>query len=127
MAQRAGVSRGLNGGLARARRTAMKVVQPGPRDIQVDLDGLRALLTFGRQWRMLEAHGLTRGWRVRTTPSRTRNHTHVTITLPRARPLRDRVLLAALLGDDLKRAAFNYVRTVRRRRIPVAFFERMTP
>src|SRR5438045_4147330 len=96
------MAKGLQAGLARARDRALTVVEPGPRDVQIDLDGLRALHAFSRQWRMLESRGLTRQWKATIAPSFTKHHVHVTIRLPRARPLVWRVLLAALLGSDLK-------------------------
>jgi hypothetical protein len=113
----------LQRGIARARAANEKIVEPGPRQLQIDLDGLGAVRVFCRQLAMLDGERLTRGWRYRIAPSFTRGHLHVTITLPRPAPLRDRVLLAALLGSDLKREAFNYIRGELGRRVPVAFFE----
>ena len=98
--------------------------EPSPKEIQIDLDGLKAIDAFSRQWWMLRCHGIVKGWTAKVTPSFTVNHIHVTIRLPHARPLRERVLLAALLGSDLKREGFNYIRVVTRRRVPVAFFEK---
>ena len=118
------VARGLQAGLARARQATLIVHEPTAREIQIDLDSVRALHTFSRQWRMLDARDVLRGWRAKFSPSFSKGHLHVTITLPRARPLRERVLLAALLGSDLKREGFNYIRVVTRRSVPVAFFEK---
>lgn len=85
------------------------------------------MLVFSAQYAMLKRHGVARGWRLRLRASFTRGHVHAVVKLPRARPLVERVLLAALLGSDLKREGFNYIRilTGRRRQCPVAFFEPM--
>lgn len=114
----------LQGGLRRARTARKRIIEPKPNEIQVDLDSLRDLHVFSRQYRMLDSRGLTRHWRVKVAASFARGHVHVTIRLPRAKPLIERVYLAALLGSDLKREAFNYIRVRCRRKIPVAFFER---
>ena len=110
-----------------AKAQRLIVVEPGPCDVQIDLDGVRAVRHFARQWFFLERAKLTRGWTAKITPSPSgrANRCHVVITLPTRRPLKERVLLAALLGDDPTRAAFNYVRTVKRRPFPVLFFEKL--
>jgi hypothetical protein len=111
-------------GLVHARARKLRIVQPRPNEVQIDIDSVRALDTFARQWSMLRAHGHAQGWRAKIDNSHTPGHCHVTITLPRPRPLRERVLLAALLGSDPKREMFNYCRVLERRRIPVCFFEK---
>lgn len=114
----------LNRRLTLAVWKGRKVIQPTPRQIQLDIDGHRALAVHTRQWHLLRAfHAPARRWKARITPSSTRGHVHVTVTLPRARPLTERILLAVLLGDDLKRGLFNYARALRRSKVPVAFFE----
>lgn len=113
----------LQGGLWRARARNLRVVQPKPNEVQIDLDGTRALHTFSRQWRMLKDKGLANGWRAKFSRSFSANHAHITVVLPCTMSLKTRVFLAALLGSDLKREMFNYIRVSTRRRIPVAFFE----
>jgi hypothetical protein len=114
----------LNRSLGRAVDHGRRVVEPRANELQLDLDGARAIYLHARQWFLFtKFYPPARRWRVRMRPSRTNSHAHVTIVLPRARPLSERVLLAALLGDDLKRALFNYLRALRRSKVPVAFFE----
>lgn len=114
--------RGIQKGIARARVLGLQVVEPKPNEIQLDLDSVRAVRQFTSQLQQLEYAGLTRGWSYQMMPSRARNHMHVVIALPRPVPLRTRVLLAALLGSDLKREMFNYIRVLTRRRYPVVLF-----
>ena len=114
-------------GLTRAVGAGLFVVEPARDEIQVDLDGIRAVKCFTHQLYILEQGKLTAGWRFRITASRRKNHVHVTVKLPKPLPLYIRILLAVLLGDDRKRAAFNYVRTMNGNKYPVAFFEKARP
>lgn len=115
----------FNWGVPRARRRGLKVIEPKTNELQIDLDGARALHVYGRQYDVLRRAGLTKGWREKVNPSRRSGHTHVTISMPRPMPLTERVGLQAILGDDLKRAAFNWCRVKRHNKYPVVFFERV--
>jgi hypothetical protein len=114
-------------GLKRARNRGLYVLEPKPNQLQIDLDGIRDIKVFCHQLYIMEQGKLTRSWRFRFTESKTKNHIHVTITLPTARPMEERLFLSLLLGDDLKRAAFNYVRVKNKNKYPVAFFESPHP
>jgi hypothetical protein len=111
--------------LIKARRENMLIIEPRPNQIQIDLDGARALHRYGFQFMLLREYGITRGWKERMTPSKTPGHTHITITMPRAKPPIERVCLAAILGSDLKREAFDYCRVTRGNKYPIAFFEKV--
>lgn len=131
----------LQGGLERAKRRGLVVVEPKPNQLQIDIDSARALRRYGLQFAILRRAGLTKGWRERITPSKKRGHVHVTITMPiKTRvqinddgceydhpiemTLCQRICLQAILGSDLTREAFNYCRAVKGGKYPVVFFER---
>ena len=120
----------LQGGLERARRRGLIVVEPKPNQLQIDIDSARALRRYGLQFAILRRAGLTKGWRERITPSKKRGHVHVTITIKdgldfQGSPnLIKRICLQAILGSDLTREAFNYCRAVKGGKYPVVFFER---
>ena len=111
-------------GLQRARQSGWKVVQPLPNQLQLDLDGARALRRYGMQYSILRRQGLTKGWRERVKESKKRGHVHVVITMPSAVSDLERVALQAVLGSDIKREAFNYCRVKRRNKYPIVLFER---
>lgn len=106
-----------------AKRSNLRIIEPGPREIQIDLDGIRRMRHYADMFGIFKREGLARGWKERVIPSRARNHFHVIITLPRPLPLAERVGLAAILGDDPARAAFNYCRVKTKSKYPVVLFQ----
>jgi hypothetical protein len=113
----------LQWGLKRARRKGLVVVEPKPNELQIDLDGARALRAYGMQFNILRKAGLCLGWRERIRPSKRAGHVHVTISLPDNIDNLKRVCLQAILGSDLKREAFNLCRILRGNKYPIVFFE----
>lgn len=114
-------------GLGRAKRQGLMIVQPKPNELQIDLDGARALRQYGMQFSILRRAGLTKGWRERIQPSKGgRNRVHVIITLPFECTNLMRVCYQAVLGSDIKREAFNLCRVINRNKYPIVFFERQS-
>lgn len=111
-------------GLKRAAREKLTVVEPAQNELQIDIDSGRSLRKYSRQKEILDRAGITKGWKEKLNASRTPGHCHITITLPRPMPILERIGLAAILGDDPPRAAFNYARAKNKNSLPVVFFER---
>ncbi len=111
--------------IERAKRDGMRVVEPKRNEIQVDLDGAKAIHLYARQYMFLAREGITKGWRERMTVSKSGgNHMHVTITTPHNMDDITRCAYASVLGDDPKRAAFNLARVIKRTKYPIVFFEK---
>ena len=111
--------------IERAKREGMRVVEPKRNEIQIDLDGAKAIHIYARQFMFLKREGVTKGWRERMTTSKSGgSHMHVTITLPYKIDDFKRVAYATVLGDDRKRAAFNLARVIKGTRFPIVFFEK---
>jgi hypothetical protein len=118
------VRKSIQWGLKRALKSGLKVVQPKPNELQIDLDGARALRRYGMQFSILRKAGLARRWKEKIQPSKKPGHVHITITLPVKIDNVQRVALQAVLGSDIRREAFNFCRVVKRNKYPIAFFER---
>jgi len=119
-------------GLKRVRKTnrreaskrGLLVIEPRSNELQIDIDGARAMRHYSKQYAILERGGQTRGWKETLKPSHTKGHAHITIRLPRSITDLKRVCLQAILGSDPSREAFNYVRVQNRNRYPIVFFEK---
>jgi len=111
-------------GMPRAKRAKLILVEPEQDELQIDIDGCRALRHYGAQFAILQKAGITHGWKESMTPSRAKNHMHITIKLPRVITNLERVCLQSILGSDPMREAFNYVRVNKRTRYPIVFFEK---
>lgn len=114
----------LQWGLKRAKSKGWRIVEPKPNELQIDLDGARALRQYGMQFSIIRKAGLAKGWMEYIRSSKKSGHVHVIIRLPKKIDNRERVLLQAILGSDIKREAFNYVRVVKRNKYPIVLFER---
>ena len=114
----------LQWGKKRASYRKIKIVIPTSRQLQIDCDGLRAFQKFAELYRMLRENGHAKGWIAKWKNSTSRGHAHITITMPRKKSLAHRIALQALLGSDLKRELFNWMRAERGSRLPVLFFEK---
>jgi hypothetical protein len=110
-------------GLWTISRKDRVAVIPRANQLQIDLDGWEALMRHTHTYFLLQREGFTEGWTPKIERSAASGHYHVTITMPRAAPLLERVALQALLGSDLTRETYNYVRVKRHAKIPVVFFE----
>ena len=114
----------LNRNLTRERADGTRVILATPRTLQLDLDSPAAVRRYGWQWQLLKRAEMARGWREKILPSKTRGHVHIIITLPQPLPLGTRIALQALLGSDIKREMFNWIRGSKRSKFPVVLFER---
>ena len=116
----------LQWGLTRARKHGWRIVEPKANQLQLDLDGARALRKYGMQFSILRKSGLTAGWKELIKGSKKRSHVHIVITMPKKIKNLERVALQAILGSDIKREAFNYTRVKKRNKYPIVLFERET-
>lgn len=114
----------LNGNLRKARAKGFVVIEADSRTLQIDLDGAKAVRRYGWQFWQLEQAGVTKGWREKIGPSKSPGHVHVYIRLPKPKPIMERLALQSILGDDHKRAGFNYIRVKNGSRSPIVFFEK---
>jgi hypothetical protein len=125
IAVRAAPAEDMQWGLVRAKRKGLIAVEPKRNELQIDLDGARALRTYGMQYSILRRSGLTKGWRERVRPSKSGgSHTHVIITMPKPIDNLRRVTFQAVLGSDIKREVYNLCRVINHNRYPIVFFER---
>lgn len=113
----------LNRNLRRARSEYVVII-PTDRELQIDLDGPEALRRYGWQFEMFKRNGLADGWKEKVLPSKTPGHVHVIITMPQPMKLKNRIAVQTILGDDIKRAAFNWIRACKRSRVPIALFRK---
>jgi hypothetical protein len=129
--------RGIQWGLERALKNRMRIIEPRPNQLQLDIDSIGLLTFHEMQWSILEKAGITKGWKRSVKRSkRGGSHLHVTITAPSSFGenflLRNfqtlnavfRVGLQALLGSDPKREAFNLCRVLNGNKYPIVFFEK---
>jgi len=113
-------------GLRKAKNKGLRIIEPKANELQIDLDGIRAIHTYGLQYWILERGGLTKGWKGRMSVSRSnkKTHVHITITMPKNIDHFQRIALQAILGSDLRREAFNICRVTRGNKYPIVFFEK---
>jgi len=130
-------------GLRRARKSGLRIVEPRPNELQLDIDSI-GLLTFHQmQWDILEKAGITKGWKKTIRKSkRGGEHVHITIQMDQFWAQRTiqvpshgdtfdrfraeqitRVLLQVILGSDPRREAFNLCRVLNGNKYPIVFFE----
>jgi hypothetical protein len=114
----------LQWGIQRAKKSGWKIVEPKPNQLQLDLDGARAVRRYGMQFSILKKSGLANGWKELVLSSKKSGHVHVVITLPKAVRNLERVALQAILGSDIKREAFNFCRVKKRNKYPIVLFRR---
>lgn len=107
-----------------------EVIEPNENEIQIDLDGPRAVATFNAQATFLASFGIGAEWLMSIVPSRSekRGRLHVTLKVgpfPQYGPVMDeRILVAVLLGSDLKRETMNYIRVTQSAPYPICFFRK---
>lgn len=114
----------LNRNIKKAKEKKLRVVEATPTTLQLDFDNIKSLRMFGWQWHTLKKVGLAKGWKARIINSKSRGHVHVYIYLRKALPLGTRIALQALLGSDLKRELYNWIRGCTGAKFPIVFFER---
>lgn len=111
---------------ARTRTEKTEVITPGEDEIQIDLDGPRAVREFNRRVRQFR-HWLQEldECRMMVLPSRSGKRGHYHVTVRTGRPIHTdlhRVCLASLFGSDPIREIINYVRVTQNRPYPICFF-----
>lgn len=121
-------------GLRRAKQSGMRIVEPRPNELQIDIDGSAELAIFRQQWSILENAGITIGWSHHIEPSKRPGKFHATVTLPssvasvllhyKEAPNLLRILFQAILGSDIRREAFNLCRVLNGNKYPIVFFEK---
>ena len=115
----------LNDRLRRARKDPSKrVIAPTPEQLQIDIDGAKELLLYGRQRAMLERRSeIAKGWRTAIEPSFRKNHVHITVNMRKRWNVYKRIAFAVCLGSDPVRELLNLIRAEKGQRLPIAFFE----
>lgn len=131
-------SNNIQWGLERAIKTGLRIVEPAPNELQLDIDSIGLLTFHEMQWSILKKAGILKGWKKKITRSkRGGEHVHITITIPyrsvtelllsfRTKHVQDlvRVLFQVILGSDPKREAFNLCRVLKGNKYPIVFFEK---
>jgi hypothetical protein len=105
-----------------ATSSERSVIAATPTKLQIDLDSPKALRSHAYYYHLLEREGLTVGWVSTYYQSRTMNHFHCIITLPKPLQVETRILLQTLLGSHLQREIYNYIRVLRGAPLPIVFF-----
>src|ERR1700722_6992387 len=96
--------------IERAKKEGLKVVYPGPHDLQIDVDSEANLKTFWEHHAILQKWLDTKAIHIEKSLSGDPGHFHVTvISATRYFSAQDRLLLQALLGSDLKREILGFV------------------
>src|SRR6266403_3694889 len=95
--------------IARAKKDGLRVVYPGPHDLQVDIDSHQNLRLFIDNFAILEKWLDVKEMRLQNSLSEEPGHYHVTITSKsRYFSVPERICLQALLGSDLKREVLGF-------------------
>lgn len=120
-------------GLRRAKKAGLRIVEPSPNELQIDLDGAAELAFYRQQIAVLRKNlPATETWTEKVTPSKTPGRFHVTISLPRfddtiwqieCLKICLKVAFQAVLGSDLRRECFNLCRVLNGTKYPIVFFE----
>lgn len=114
----------FQGGVKRALKEGIHIVEPEKNQIQLDLDGIRAMHRYSAHYTIFKKAGLTKGWKEKLSPSKSGgSHVHVTITMREEVDNVTRVMLQAVLGSDLLRETFNATRVLNKNKYPIVFFE----
>ncbi len=108
----------------RAKKDGLRVVYPGSKELQIDIDSEKNLgvfyehLAILRKWLQVE--------KVVMTPSLSgeEGHYHVTVSCGRYFNVPERVCLQALLGSDLKREVLGFIMMKNGESKPTLFLEK---
>lgn len=112
-------------GLERAIKTGLRIVEPAPNELQLDIDCIGLLTFHEMQWSILSKAGITKKWKKKIRKSkRGGEHVHITITIPYKIDNLERILFQTILGSDPKREAFNLCRVLKGNKYPIVFFEK---
>jgi hypothetical protein len=110
--------------LNRALRKGKQIIEPKPNELQIDIDGLRAMHRHTTLWHILKDCGLTKGWTSHILPSSQKDHFHIIITMPKNYSIVHRIAMQAILGSDIKREARNFCRAMRGNKYPIVLFKK---
>jgi hypothetical protein len=111
----------------RCRQAAEKgcvIVEPGARELFLDIDCEEDLDLFRRNVLRVQEDAAVLRYEVRSSPSGRGGRYHVVVTLGRDVDPVERVLLQALLGSDRVREALSWIRARRGFEMPTIFFEK---
>jgi len=111
--------------LERAKKEGLKVVYPGPHDLQIDIDSSANFRTFGDHLSILSKYLDIDKVLITGSLSGEVGHYHVTITSKsRYFSVSERICLQALLGSDLKREVLGFIMTKNGESKPTLFLEK---
>ena len=107
-----------------AQAKGLVVVQPGPRELFIDIDDADSFELFLERWEFMQA-AIGGSFEERSSPSRKPHRRHIYVTL--GRPVTDnaeRILLQVLLGSDRLHEILSWCSHVRGCDTPTLFFEK---
>ncbi len=108
----------------RAKKEGLKVVYPGPKELQIDIDSERNLAIFFDHLSILRKYlGIEK---VAMTPSLSgeASHYHIIMSCARYINISERICLQALLGSDLKREVLGFIMMKNGESKPTLFLEK---
>lgn len=101
-----------------------EVVTPGMDELQIDIDSEDSLRIYEQGMTVLGKYGVD-FQEIKRVPSKDPGHWHIYLQAPFAVSTIERIAVQAILGSDLKRELYSYLRTVKDSPQPVTcFFER---
>lgn len=108
----------------RAKKEGLKVVYPGPKELQIDIDSEKNLATFMEHLSILAKY--LDIVRIVITPSLSGKtlHFHATVACTRYFNVPERICLQALLGSDLKREVLGFIMMKNGESKPTLFLEK---
>lgn len=110
--------------LARAEKEGLKVVYPGPHELQIDIDGAENFTIWAQHFTILEKWLKVKNISVIPSMSHEVGHYHITIESERYFNIFERMLLQAVLGSDLKRELLGFVMAKNGESKPTLFLEK---
>jgi hypothetical protein len=111
--------------IERAKRDGLKIIYPGPQQLQIDIDNYANLKTFIDHFVVLEKWLNVKEMTLLSSLSGEPGHYHVTITSKsRYFTALERISLQALLGSDLKREVLGFIMAKSGESKPTLFLEK---
>jgi hypothetical protein len=106
-----------------ATKHGLKVVVPGPRQLQLDIDTDEAYATYEKMYTRLADLGYVCGASQRPSRSKPEGR-HVTVNLSFYPTAIERIALQAIMGSDPAREAYSFFRYKSGEAIPTLFYEK---
>lgn len=110
--------------IARAKKDGLRVVYPGPKELQVDIDSEKNLATFYDHLAILRKYLDIEKVVVTPSLSGEEGHWHITVSCTRYFNVPERICLQALLGSDLKREVLGFIMMKNGEGKPTLFLEK---